>query len=305
MIKNSIISYINKINTNFGSAAWENQEYLSASLTQKIVSESIHRQLPLLSGKIGSNEQMLVHWHSRIPIGKGLLSFFIPMFFNTNSCLSNAGAFPRSRESYHQIGDLFERAINNTDVLTVFGLSGERQIQKRLAPSCLITKNLSALPYHHENPWSRALEGKRVLVVSPFADTIEQQYRVRDEIWPADRRLPEMELIVKRFPYLIDREEGTHWKVVYDEFSEMIVSTDFDVALMGCGFMGLLFGDLCKSKGKVGIHMGGALQVLFGITGKRYEQQAWFSKFINNAWTRPLPHEVPKVAKKIEDGCYW
>jgi hypothetical protein len=53
--------------------------------------------------------------------------------------------------------------------------------------------------------------------------------------------------------------------------------------------------------GKSAIHLGGEMQLLFGIKGKRWEN----SNIYNSAWTRPDPEDTPINANSIEDGCYW
>ena len=55
------------------------------------------------------------------------------------------------------------------------------------------------------------------------------------------------------------------------------------------------------------VHMGGATQILFGITGKRWENKYdnTVGKLINEHWVRPMASERPKGAEKVEGGCYW
>ena len=60
---------------------------------------------------------------------------------------------------------------------------------------------------------------------------------------------------------------------------------------------------------KPGIHLGGAVQLLFGIKGKRWNnnvrfvESSWYNK--NEFWTSPLSEDIPKNYKLVEDGCYW
>ena len=55
--------------------------------------------------------------------------------------------------------------------------------------------------------------------------------------------------------------------------------------------------------GRVGIHLGGATQLLFGIRGKRWDENAKHTPFVTDAWVRP--RERPDLLSNIEDGCYW
>lgn len=43
---------------------------------------------------------------------------------------------------------------------------------------------------------------------------------------------------------------------------------DYDICLIGCGAYGFPLAAHAKRKGKKAVHLGGALQLLFGIKGK-------------------------------------
>lgn len=56
--------------------------------------------------------------------------------------------------------------------------------------------------------------------------------------------------------------------------------------------------------GKKAVHLGGATQILFGIKGKRWDENPAVSKFYNEYWVRPLPEESVRK-NNVEGGCYW
>ena len=91
---------------------------------------------------------------------------------------------------------------------------------------------------------------------------------------------------------------------------------DYDVCLIGCGAYGLPLAAHVKRRGKQAIHLGGALQLLFGIKGKRWEDpmygvkewripQGSYSSLINEYWVRPDSTDTPKSSIAVEGGCYW
>jgi hypothetical protein len=87
-----------------------------------------------------------------------------------------------------------------------------------------------------------------------------------------------------------------------------IKKIDFDIALIGCGAYGMpLAAFIKKELNKQAIHMGGCLQLLFGIKGKRWETDSfkWDKILYNDAWVRPTDDLKPSNYKKVEDGCYW
>ena len=60
-----------------------------------------------------------------------------------------------------------------------------------------------------------------------------------------------------------------------------------------------------KDLGKQAVHMGGALQIFFGIKGGRWDENPKINRFYNEHWTRPLPSETPQTFQNVEEGCYW
>lgn len=87
---------------------------------------------------------------------------------------------------------------------------------------------------------------------------------------------------------------------------EEISNLNFDIALIGCGAYGLPLGSFIKTKmNKIAIHMGGALQILFGIKGYRWDNHEEISKMYNSFWIRPKDNEKPSMYQNIEGGCYW
>ena len=86
---------------------------------------------------------------------------------------------------------------------------------------------------------------------------------------------------------------------------EADLKIDFDVALIGCGAYGFQLACRIKQMGKIAIHMGGSLQTLFGITGKRWENNKYMQSLLNDYWVYPKESDRPKGLEKVEGGCYW
>lgn len=87
---------------------------------------------------------------------------------------------------------------------------------------------------------------------------------------------------------------------------EKIDNLQFDIALIGCGSYGLPLGSFVKSyKKKSVVHLGGCLQILFGIMGNRWHSNQRIMKFFNENWVRPSESERTKNFNLVEGGCYW
>ena len=91
------------------------------------------------------------------------------------------------------------------------------------------------------------------------------------------------------------------WFDALEAMKDEIDRKDFDIALLGCGAYGFPLAAHIKRIGKKAIHMGGSLQLLFGIYGKRWENYP----YINDAWIRPRVVDRPKGFENVEKGCYW
>ena len=165
--------------------------------------------------------------------------------------------------------------------------------------------------------WTKALEGKRVLVVTPFTDSVKQQYSKREKLFPGNNILPEFkELITYKSLLTIGEIKDPRFDTWFDALDFMkkeIMNIDFDVALLGCGAYGFALAAYIKQNGKQAIHMGGALQILFGIMGKRWDGTRTgkeihiredIARYYSDEWTYPI-EERPKDADKVEYGPYW
>ena len=80
---------------------------------------------------------------------------------------------------------------------------------------------------------------------------------------------------------------------------------DYDIALIGCGAYGFHLAAHAKRRQKIGIHLGGATQMLFGIKGKRWENNPRSRGLMNAHWVKPADSERPEKFTLIENGCYW
>ena len=67
-----------------------------------------------------------------------------------------------------------------------------------------------------EKPWSAALKGKKVLVIHPFKETIERQYKRREEIFPGTDILPEFELITLKAVQTVAGEKDNRFSTWFD-----------------------------------------------------------------------------------------
>lgn len=231
---------------------------------------------------------------------------------------SNAGFFPSTEENLMRFGEMMLEDSKQLDILGSW-LPDEKVLKKtlNLGYQDVFLRNLE--PFWSKQPWTRYLEGKRVLVVHPFAESIKNQYdNYRDKIFENSKVLPTFSSfrVVKAVQSLGGESNFETWFEALDYMKKEVEREDFDVCLIGCGAYGFPLAAYVKRMGKQAIHLGGALQLLFGIKGNRWENpnygvKEWgipygsYCSLINEFWVKPSIEDTPKIAKQIEGACYW
>lgn len=178
---------------------------------------------------------------------------------------------------------------------------------EKFSKDSIKTGNRVVEPYYFENPWSESLENKKVLIVNPLVQTIRYQFKRKDKLWKNTKILPDFELVVYEAVQSLGGI-GPHssWSESLQVMKNDISKLDFDIALLGCGTYGLPLLNFIKTDmNRSVIYVGGAIQILFGIKGKRWDDHAVIKNFYNDFWRRPFDVEVPKYAQMVEGGCYW
>lgn len=185
------------------------------------------------------------------------------------------------------------------------------QLQKEIFDYCsrdsVKVGHRAVEPYFFNNPWSMELKGKKVLVISPISQTIRYQWKRIDKIWGERRMFPEMDLQVYQSVQSIGGV-GPHksWYESLNVMKDDVSKMEFDMALVSCGAYGLpLVNHIKTNLGKTAIYVGGALQLFFGIKGRRWDNHDEISALFNENWRRPFDVEIPETASLVEGGCYW
>lgn len=228
---------------------------------------------------------------------------------------SNAGFFPSTEENLMRFGDLMLEDSKLVDIL------GSWQKDEFYLSSVLTeAKKIQLMyldPYWSKKPWSRVLEGKKVLVVHPFAESIKSQYEKRKYLFKVQDTLPDFKSleVIKAIQSIGGESNGYRdWFEALEYMMSEIDKHDYDVCLIGCGAYGFPLAAHVKRMGKQAIHMGGSLQLLFGIMGNRWDHDEphyengvfiYYAGLENKYWVRPSVSERPKTHKVVENSCYW
>lgn len=222
---------------------------------------------------------------------------------------NNSGFFPSTPANLERFCQEMAGHLAQVDLMGVWYNEGEEEICNTYCKQAAYTYLTSLEPYYFpDNPWSKQLAGKKVLVIHPFAASIQEQYETnRSRLFGDSAILPSFQLkTIAAVQSIAGNPTGfDNWFEAYHFMCHQIDAVDFDIALIGAGSYGLPLGSYAKQLGKQAIHMGGATQILFGLIGKRWEQMPEINKFFNSAWRHPSAAETPQNAANVEGGCYW
>ncbi|MEM9219322.1 MAG: hypothetical protein AAGD25_33935 [Cyanobacteria bacterium P01_F01_bin.150] len=280
-----------------------------------LIAEYLNYDKPCLIAKIGANEldATLRHmafisedsnWNKLWAfLNNDMGPFWWDLGIKKRMALS--GLFPTDDKLLDEFSAHTVSCLRNIDVFGCW-LPHEYRLSHCLSSAKFIP--LSDIePYYHQIPWTLFLRDKKVLVVNPFARSIESQYRKRDLLFNDKNILPEFKLkTFKTYTSLDGKpDKFSDWFEALDFMCDRISEIDFDIALVTCASYGLPISSFIKSIGKKAINMGGSLQILFGIKGKRWDKIPFFQNLYNDYWVRPSTDETPELYKKFEGGCYW
>ena len=281
---------------------------MDAEATNRWLGERIAKGHPAAIGKLGSSECWTLAWHLRLR--RFYKYTWCPPAFGDLDLAEQSGVFPRTEDLFHRFAELYLERLQSLDGSAVWQNVGEGRILQRYAPSAQWLSIQGLEPYLFSQPWSRALAGKRILVIHPFAESIRSQFSRRDLVWrdmPAV--LPECEIEVIRAPYGFSKTDFKDWfemlQWLETQVEQAFAREPFHVALIGCGAAGLPLAVKVKEMGGIGIHLGGPLQLLFGIRGRRWEKLRGFDHVFNEFWIRPNSEETPETANAVDGGGYW
>jgi hypothetical protein len=157
-------------------------------------------------------------------------------------------------------------------------------------------------------PWTRALKGKRILVVSAFVETIRTQIARKIRPYPIEL-FPDCSFVFIKPPQTQGANPALPFAEEFETFLEDVrkIKDDFDVALCSCGGYGNPLCGALKDMGKSAIYVGGVLQMYFGVYGRRWEKETpqMLNAYKHEGWVRPSLDERPTAHTDIEAGCYW
>jgi hypothetical protein len=292
------------------------KKILPTYLVDSLVSNAITSGSPLLVSRFGTTETRVLLEYLNLVASRSnnLQTDSIERLFNLS------GVFPPRQDIVQDFCRSLIQVASEIDLCGVRSANIEQDFWKSEDKVArLLSDSAGVFDIDHLSPlksnisWLSSLEGKRVLIIHPFVDSIQSQYKKRQKLFTSDNWLPNFEMILmKPVQSLGMNYKGLgyrDWFSALEHMKEEIDSlkSDFDLGLIGAGAYGVFLGSFIKDLGKPAIHIGGALQLFFGIRGNRWESDPNFKKLSidNSNWIFPAPHETPKSSDKVENSAYW
>ena len=265
------------------------------------IKEAILSGKPFVASKIGAVERTILS--DKIQSGAYSES---TRFFAAN----NAGVAPSDDNTLDFFFDCYSNSLRNVDFLGSMDSYDEIVVIEKFASQAEFFELRFLEPFYFETPWSEALAGKKVLVIHPFDEDITNQYSKRELLFDNKKVLPEFELktiksIQTNGGGLSASREDLNFATGVEHMTNKMDEIDYDVAIIGCGAYGLILADYARFQGKQAIHIGGGLQIMFGIKGKRWDQHPDIGPMYNDHWCRPDNSTKPVNFNDIEGGTYW
>lgn len=263
--------------------------------------EKLNTHIPFVAGKIGGFELWALRANEF-----GYKKEYREVY---DKLCNNAGFFSDKDDieaNLKAYTDRMKDTLSEVDYLIRWQYSKDEYFVRKYCKSDI--KDIEWLGViYYETPIGPLLKGRKVLAITPFAESAKSQYARRELVYP-EKYLPEFDLQTYKSVQTIAGNRDprfNNWFEALDGMIEDVCKMDFDIALVGCGAYGLPLCSAIKRAGKSAIHMGGDLQLLFGIMGKRWEDHWFFKNIKNEYWVYPDKSEIPSNSETVEDGCYW
>ena len=270
------------------------------------------------AGKVGFSEQAVLRYPlvlERECDPRRLRAFELSLL---HKALRYGGIFPADRGFMSRFVAAYAGALAKLDSVGVIASCWPAD-DELFRYHCLPGKPIDYLdqepdrsqPADESRCWLPFLRGRRVLLVSPFAEllrsratceTFEAVWRKTGKPWFEPAAVDALAL-----PYGFARATQARYETaldLLDEVNARVAARTFDVVLIGAGILGSMIAPAVKDQGRVGLSVGGHLQVLFGVRGQRWDERPeWRRNYINDAWIEMPERYRPDPGETDEN--YW
>lgn len=222
-----------------------NEEY------NRLLTQQIYDQKPFFSCRYGNSE--LVACYIAELVKKGINQSITDE--QLHKLKHSSGVFTEEEDTYLSFAVKYCEALGQCNFNAYWGsvIMEEYMLEHFMSPCTKLMSMRALEPFQYERPWTMALEGKNVLVVSPFSDLFEKQYEKREKLFVNKNILPRFNLkTVKAIQSSGGNvpEEYLDWNEALEDLHKRCAMQEYDVALLSCGSYAVPLGAKLKADGK-------------------------------------------------------
>ena len=284
-----------------------------------IISDIISKGEPALIGRFGGAEIKILSCVVDLISLKSILDPFSALYSAITlrrrliQGRDLSGFYPINYKSIKYFYLAYREAILNSDLIGCWGAmdtSYEYKAYKfnysKIIPFMATSPWVETyqLSTNSRQPWSMALEGKKILVISSFSESFNKQMPKINSVFHRIK-YPSLDLQFIDAPMTQGGNLTTSWKQNLELVKQRMETIEFEVALISAGTYAYPLASHAKKIGKIGINCGGELQLFFGVIGRRWENTDKVNRYYNKNWVRPNIKERPANWQDIENGCFW
>jgi hypothetical protein len=270
------------------------------------------------AGKIGDAEK---RWMYQPIVGaerrrrSQLRAYHLSLKFHV---FNQAALFPPEVEFYSRYNEFYIPHIRNLDALGLFGVPSEAELvhHYRLEIPLMAFRDQEPDRSRPDNPalcYLRFFQRKRILIVTSPADLLAKRATkmIFEAVWSktGKRWFYPASVESLSFPYGWAPETAKRYGDsihLFESLAESMAAREFDVALIAAGGLGIPLASQAKQLGKIGLSLGGHLQVLFGVIGRRWrEREDWVRNYVNPSWIDMPDTRADWAVSGADGGAYW
>ena len=223
-----------------------------------------------------------------------------------NKCCVYSGYFDNSfstkEEKNMNLKKYYEIIKNSVDnsFVCINTLNNDKYVNNKIIISGSFLNDI----YPFLNLFEKIANNKKILIVSPFSETIKHQFKFKDKLIK-DYKYPDFELLLYDLPITYSNNgkceniNEKNWMNQSNIINEEINKLEFDIALISGASYTYSIGNYISNKmKKQAIYLGGILNILFAIKSNRYHVKNSEYEKINPKELIISPFEMYKIKNK-------
>ncbi len=288
---------------------------------------ALEQRRPFAVGRIGMSQK---HWmYYPILLRRGAANPKVYQLFERRlkqHGLKHEGVFPDSPDFYLRFNEFYITHVRNLDYLGLYLNDWDVVLEKPILDFYHLQNKFinyidvqpdRSLRGDESNCYLAAFRNKKVLIVCPFASllarranrtTFEGVWSKISKPWFYPQSVAALDI-----PYGFAADTHSRYATafeMYDDIVQTLAGQDFDIALLGAGGLAIPLASHIKSTGRIALDIGGHLQMVFGVIGKKWRNLPdWRAAYYNEWWIDMPPQYKPKendvCPENGEPGAFW